>query len=139
MGNADNPTGAKFEAAVQAFFRSKGLDLHRDYSVDVGAGSTHKSRKFDLGSGKPATLVECKSHTWTEGGNAPSAKLSVWNEAMLYFLVAPPSHRKILAVLGLLGGQEVQKTVKFGCDRFLMGRRLFHGNRTRRYEVARYH
>ena len=100
MGNADNPsTGARFEAAVQAFFRSKGLDLHRDYSVDVGAGSTPKSRKFDLGSGRPATLVECKSHTWTEGGNAPSAKLSVWNEAMFYFLVAPPSYRKILAVL----------------------------------------
>ncbi|HWM46188.1 MAG TPA: hypothetical protein VNR11_04665 [Xanthobacteraceae bacterium] len=29
----------------------------------------------------------------------PSAKMTVWNEAMYYFHVAPPSYRKILFVL----------------------------------------
>ena len=76
-----------------------GLNLEKGHSVDVGAGSLKKARRFDLVSSIPPTLVECKSHTWTEGGNAPSAKLSVWNEAMLYFLVAPQGYRMILAVL----------------------------------------
>jgi hypothetical protein len=44
-------------------------------------------------------LVECKAHTWTAGGNTPSAKLSGWNEAMYYFLAAPPKYRKVLFVL----------------------------------------
>jgi len=100
MGNSDNPaTGARFEDAVQLFFRGADLHLTRCHSVEVGAGSVKKVRKFDLGSSRPPTLIECKSHTWTEGGNAPSAKLSVWNEAMFYFLVAPTGYRKILAVL----------------------------------------
>jgi len=43
--------------------------------------------------------VECKSHRWTAGGNVPSAKLTVWNEAMYYFHVSPPEYRKIMFVL----------------------------------------
>jgi hypothetical protein len=107
MGNADNPAkGASFETRVQEFFRHRGLALARDHSVLVGAGSSRKPRRFDLGSEDPPVLVECKSHTWTEGGNAPSAKLSVWNEAMFYFLVAPPKYRRILAALSDLRGDE---------------------------------
>ena len=100
MSQSNNSTtGAKFEDAVLLFFRGADLDLSRNHSVEVGAGSFRKAHRFDLGSSDPPTLVECKSHTWTDGGNAPSAKLSVWNEAMLYFSVAPVGHRKILAVL----------------------------------------
>jgi hypothetical protein len=33
------------------------------------------------------------------GRNAPSAKLTVWNEAMYYFHASPPEYRKILFVL----------------------------------------
>ncbi|WP_251405975.1 hypothetical protein [Metabacillus litoralis] len=38
--------------------------------------------------------MECKSHKWTSGGNVPSAKLTVWNEAMYYILLAPEDYRK---------------------------------------------
>ena len=100
MGNADNPaTGSKFELTVRTFFARNGLDLERNFSVDVGVSGLRKPRKFDLGCTEPPTLVECKSHAWTEGGNAPSAKLSVRNEAMFYFLAAPPQYRKVLASL----------------------------------------
>ena len=86
MANSDNPgRGAKFEDAVRRFFLNHGLRLEANYTVDVGAASVRKPRRFDLGCVEPAMLVECKSHSWTEGGNAPSAKLSVWNEAMFYF------------------------------------------------------
>ena len=43
--------------------------------------------------------MECKSHTWRKGGNVPSAKMTVWNEAMYYFLLAPGGFRKVLFVL----------------------------------------
>jgi hypothetical protein len=100
MSNCDNPArGANFERAALQFFGTQGLELQVRHSVQVGAGSEKKIRTFDLGSTSPPTLVECKCHRWTEGGNAPSAKLSVWNEAMFYFLIAPPHYRKILATL----------------------------------------
>ena len=44
-------------------------------------------------------LVECKSHTWTAGGNVPSAKMTVWNEAMYFFHLAPKRYKKALFVL----------------------------------------
>jgi hypothetical protein len=65
-----------------------------------------KPHKFDLGSEVPPVLVECKAHTWTEGGNSPSAKLSVWNEAMYYFVAAPTHFRKILFVLKSVRGNQ---------------------------------
>ena len=86
MANTDNPrTGAEFEQLVQAFFAKQGLSLVTNLGIPVGMGAAKKVHKFDLGSENPPVLIECKCHVWTEGGNAPSAKLTVWNEAMLYF------------------------------------------------------
>jgi len=100
VANKDNPgRGSKFEVLVQEFFHHQGLDLRRNFVVPVGAGQEHRPRKFDLGSDRPPVLVECKRHTWTKGGNAPSAKLAVWNEAMYFFVAAPRGYRKRLVVL----------------------------------------
>ena len=41
-------------------------------------------------------LVECKYYGWTEGGNNPSAKISIVNEAMTYFFSVPGPFRKLL-------------------------------------------
>ena len=95
---SNSHVGNAFEAAAQKYFRQQGITLQRNYPVPVGV-SSKKPRKFDLGSCDPPLLVECKSHTWTGGGNVPSAKMTVWNEAMLYFLLAPKGFRKVLFVL----------------------------------------
>jgi hypothetical protein len=73
--------------------------LTPNFAVPVGASDLKKPRRFDLGSENPRVLVECKSHKWTAGGNMPSAKITVWNESMYYFHIAPPEFRKILFVL----------------------------------------
>jgi hypothetical protein len=100
VANQDNPRrGSQFEDMALDFFQQLGLHLQRGFTVDVGIGSLKKPHKFDLGSAKPPVLVECKRHTWTRGGNAPSAKLTVWNEAMYYFAATPPEFRKILFAL----------------------------------------
>jgi hypothetical protein len=97
--NRTNPgRGSAFEAIVQLYFARQGLELARPHKVPIGASDEKRLHKFDLGSDDPPILVECKFHTWTEGGNAPSAKLALWNEAMYYFSLAPPRYRCILAV-----------------------------------------
>ena len=90
--------GSEFETVAQAWFFSKGVRLQRNYGVEIGFYNK-KERKFDLGSNGPPVLVECKSHKWTASGNVPSAKITVWNESMYYFLLAPPGFRKVLFVV----------------------------------------
>lgn len=90
--------GHDFETSVQDFFSRQGLPLTPSIAVPIGI-SSKKSHAFDLGNAKDKILVECKAHTWTEGGNVPSAKLTVWNEAMFFFYTGPPGYRKLLVVL----------------------------------------
>src|SRR5689334_20912725 len=100
MGAVSNShAGNHFESVARAFFAAQGIALTNNFAVPVGVGDTKKRHRFDLGSENPPVLVESKSHTWTTGGNMPSAKMTVWNEAMYYFHVAPASYRKILFVL----------------------------------------
>ena len=100
IGSKSNAqAGRDFELAAQRFFQSMGLSLDRDLRIPVGIGATTKDHAFDLGSLSRKVIVECKSHKWTTGGNVPSAKLTVWNEAMYYFVAAPRDYRKILFVL----------------------------------------
>ncbi len=90
--------GRDFEEKVQTYFEGQGLPL--DYGITVLVGiNGKKSHSFDLGNSDDKVLVECKAHRWTEGGNVPSAKLTVWNEAMLFFHASPPGYRKLLVVL----------------------------------------
>lgn len=91
--------GQVFEACAQRFFAERGLQLQCKLSVAVGVSEATKPHAFDLGSNDPKVLVECKSHRWTSSGNIPSAKLTVWNEAMFYFHVAPSGYRRIMFVL----------------------------------------
>jgi len=90
--------GRDFETIAQQFFAKQGLHLKLGIAVQIGINGL-KSHNFDLGNELGKVLVECKAHTWTEGGNVPSAKLTVWNEAMFFFHAAPSSYRKILFVL----------------------------------------
>jgi hypothetical protein len=99
LGSISNAhAGRDFEAAIATYFSQIGVTLEPSFRVPIGYQSK-KVHKFDLGSNDPAILVECKSYTWTSGGNSPSAKIRGMNEAMLHFSVAPAHFRKILFVL----------------------------------------
>ncbi|WP_271612413.1 ATP-binding protein [Bradyrhizobium sp. CCBAU 21362] len=95
---SNTEAGREFEEAAHIFFETAGIKLERGFSVPVGY-KVKKSKMFDLGSAEPPILVECKSYTWTEIGNSPSAKIRGMNEAMLLFSVAPPEYQKILLIL----------------------------------------
>ncbi|WJW76085.1 hypothetical protein QVG61_03050 [Thiohalobacter sp. IOR34] len=100
IGSRSNAhVGNDFELTALEFFKSEGLTLERNVKVQVGIEGIKKEHAFDLGSIEQKIIVECKSHKWTSGANVPSAKLTVWNEAMYYFVAAPKGFRKIMFVL----------------------------------------
>jgi hypothetical protein len=101
VGSISNShAGREFEAQALAYFENvEGLKLQPSFSIALGHGTVKKKHRFDLGSDDPAVLVECKSHNWTITGSMPSAKMTVWNEAMYYFHLAPKHFRKILFVI----------------------------------------
>lgn len=99
MANKDNPAkGNQFTVRVQRFLAAQGIHLRREYQLNIGVSTEKKSHAFDLGSDDPKIIVECKFHAWTAGHNTPSAKMSVWNEAMYFFALAPDDYQKMLFV-----------------------------------------
>ncbi len=99
IGSISNThAGREFQEAARLFFDQTGIMLKPEFAAFVG-GKVKKPHKFDLGSDDPPIIVECKSYTWTSGGNSPSAKLRSLNEAMLLFSVSPNHYRKILFML----------------------------------------
>lgn len=74
------------------------VQLIPKYKLEVG-NDKKKQHEFDLGHDENKIVVECKSHTWTSSDKVPSAKITVWNEAMYYFSLVPDEYRKIFCVL----------------------------------------
>ena len=81
-----------FEDRVSKFVESK--FGKRFYKQDLQIGPS-KFHRFDLVSEDKSIVVECKSYTWTESGNFPSAKISTAIEA-LFYLSRIIASRKIL-------------------------------------------
>jgi hypothetical protein len=98
--SSNTQVGIDFERLAVFALEAAGLKVQPRFSVPVGVGDLKKQHAFDFGSSEPPILIECKCHRWTRpGDNAPSAKLTVWNEAMYYFSIAPSGYRCILFVL----------------------------------------
>lgn len=95
---SNSHVGRAFEERARKVLAKHGLRLEADHKVPCGLGPVRKNHAFDLGAGNPRVIVECKSHTWTSGGNVPSTKTKNWAEAMFYVHMAPPNYRKIFVV-----------------------------------------
>lgn len=55
----------------------------------IAIGNPPKYHRFDLVSSDMRYIGECKDYSWTESGNAPSAKLAAVNEAIFYLSFLP--------------------------------------------------
>ena len=95
--SSNTQVGIDFEEFALNHFKRLFPGLMRPFWLPIGH-IEQKEHKFDLGCAKDKVIIECKSHTWTEGGNVPSAKLTTWDQAMLYFFLAPRKYRKIFAM-----------------------------------------
>jgi hypothetical protein len=96
---SNSQVGREFEEIALKYFSSQQIKLEVGYSFPIGVAENKKSHTFDLGCKNEKIIIECKSHKWTTGGNVPSAKITVWNEAMYYFHLAPKDYRKIFFIL----------------------------------------
>lgn len=96
---SNTAAGKEFETSIKKFWLNQGIELSDSYSVLLGVSTKKKNHRFDFGCSNPKILVECKSHRWTEGNNTPSAKMTVWNEAMYYFSLCSNEYRKLFCVL----------------------------------------
>jgi len=129
MKNSENPkNGANFENEISTFFSKNGVDLKKSYRVSLDVNSItyddeNTNHNFDFGSDEFKYLIECKRHTWTSGNNVPSAKMSVWNEAMYYFLLATKNpyfrdFKKILIVLKAFKDDDNETLASYYIKRF---------------------
>ena len=116
---SNSHVGRHFEDRARKALATCGLQLNPAHKVPCGLGTVRKNHSFDLGSEDPRVIVECKSHTWTSGGNVPSAKMKNWAEAMFYFHMAPRDYRKIFGFLTQMcarfSPQQVSHAVERGC------------------------
>lgn len=86
--------GKLFEVMALQYLNLNGIPVKSKQKIEIGlAENKTKIHEFDLGSDK--VLVECKAHRWTKGNNVPSAKFTVWNEAMYFFHLVKEPKRKI--------------------------------------------
>lgn len=91
-GNKPSPT--EFEELVGQYLNNSGFEVRREYAVQISInGIRKKSHKFDWGN--DTLLVECKANNWNSR-SIPSGERQGLNEAMLFLMAAPKSHRKIL-------------------------------------------
>ena len=93
ISNAD--VGKEFENKIFECLGKHGFLLEKQKRVSIGIASK-KDHAFDFGSEN--ILVECKSQTWTESGNSPSAKIKNWSDAMFSFYLAPSKYKKLFFV-----------------------------------------
>ncbi|MBU1089317.1 hypothetical protein KKF38_00785 [Patescibacteria group bacterium] len=106
IGSQNNATvGRIFENKIYEYFLSKEkIDLKRQPSIKIGVSNfekEHKEHKFDLISReekKEKIIIECKCHKWRKKINVPSAKMTIWNEAMYYFLLLPKKYKKYFVI-----------------------------------------
>jgi hypothetical protein len=94
---SNTQVGIDFEALTYEYFNKQFPSLKKPFLVPIGH-IEKKEHKFDMGCPGQKVIIECKSHTWTESGNMPSAKVTTWDQAMLYFFLAPRGYRKIFVV-----------------------------------------
>lgn len=96
--NSENPrVGRVFQEKVQLLLKEK-FQTTFDQEVSIAIGSPPKPHKFDLANKNHSIVAECKSYTWTDSGNVPSAKLMGLDEAVFYFSFLPSETTKILCM-----------------------------------------
>ena len=96
--NSENPkVGRDFQQFVAQRLSD---ELNHLFTLEYpyGIGTPAHPHKFDCVSEDRTIVVECKCYTWTVGGNIPSAKMAMLDEALFYMSFLPVDVTKIIAL-----------------------------------------
>lgn len=97
LSNSENPKkGRDFEDKVRQILEDKYKMSFKMKSINIGLPP--KAHNFDLVSEDGNIIVECKSHSWTESGKIPRAKMAILNEAVLFLSHVPTNSKKIIVL-----------------------------------------
>jgi len=115
--NSENPKiGKEFEKVVKEW-----AELYYDCEFEpenpVEIGNPPKPHKFDLVSKDESIVIECKCYTWTEGGNVPSAKLAMLDEAILYLRSISFPTNKIIAMRYSWNEKKQKSLATYFCEK----------------------
>lgn len=96
--NSQNPgAGRYFEVrAARIMGEALGVRLLLDHALPIG--EPPKLHKFDFGTEAGTHVGEAKYYTWTETGNAPSAKLGFLNQAVFYLSFLPETSERFIVM-----------------------------------------
>lgn len=95
--NRFNPARGKAFQATAGDLLSAHFNVPFQLEVTIPIGSPAKAHKFDLVSDDRRYVGECKYYSFTVGGNNPSAKMAILNEAVLYLSLLPfPAERMLV-------------------------------------------
>ena len=96
--NSENPKiGRRFQEKVKQWFEmNEKTTFELEYPILIGYPA--KLHKFDIADKSQKIVIECKSYTYTNTGNIPSAKLTTLNEAIFYFSFLSTETEKVLVM-----------------------------------------
>ena len=97
MSNSNKKKGDDFLDLVIPILE-KELNTTLKPEVKISIGDPQIKHAFDLANEDKSIVIECKNYTWTKAGNVPSAKVSILNEAVLYFSFLDANVRKIVCL-----------------------------------------
>lgn len=113
--NSDNLiTGRQFQEQVCILFQeyfNKSFVLEKPIPI----GDPPKLHRFDCVSADGEIVVECKSYTWTNTGNVPSAKLMGLSQAVLYMSYLPAKTKKIIAIGKSILSHKAESLAEYYC------------------------
>ena len=89
--------GRDFQNFVRNIFEAY-FNAPFDLEVSFPIGTPPKPHRFDCASQDKKIVIECKCHSWTAGGNVPSAKMTTINEAAFYMSFLPQDIRRIIVL-----------------------------------------
>jgi len=113
---SNSDVGNEFELLALKYFSENNIKLQQKFKLKIGIGKYKKNHEFDLGNNE--YLIECKSNSWTESDNVPSAKIHSWNEAMYYFSIAPKNYKKIFFVEMFYSQKRIKTLLQYYIEKY---------------------
>ena len=93
--SSNTKAGKDFENTIYTFLANHKIFVDKQKKIAIGINAK-KEHAFDFGN--DSILVECKSQMWIESGNAPSAKIKNWSDAMFSFYLFPKIYKKLFFI-----------------------------------------
>ena len=104
--------GMRFQNLVKDWFcKNKGSNFETEIGIHIGCPP--KIHRFDIVNSKKKIAIECKSYSWTETDNVPSAKIDALNVAAFYLSLLPKEYDKYIVILRSISAKRNESLAEY--------------------------